>query len=210
MLVFLLGVGTQEALVAAAVFILVHALYKAGLFLVAGVIDHETGTRDVTQLCGLRKLMLPLFIAGILASLSSAGIPLTFGFLGKELVYEATLHSGSLSVLLTAVMVLTNIFLFYAGFLAGVKPFTGTLAKKFSNVHLPSPLMWVPPLILGIGGLCFGAFPGIIDKTLLQPVVLSMHRASVYAPLKNLAWVQPGAFCSASLLWFQGFYFMCS
>jgi multicomponent Na+:H+ antiporter subunit A len=49
MLVFLTGIGTEEAFTAAAVFILVHALYKAALFLVAGTIDHETGTRDVTN-----------------------------------------------------------------------------------------------------------------------------------------------------------------
>jgi multicomponent Na+:H+ antiporter subunit A len=82
MLVFLLGIGTEQAFIAAAVFILVHALYKAALFLTAGVIDHETGTRDVTRLSGLRKVLLPLALAGTMAALSNAGIPFTFGFLG--------------------------------------------------------------------------------------------------------------------------------
>src|SRR5690606_31753916 len=54
-LVFLIGLGSKEALLAAAVFILVHALYKATLFLVTGIVDHETGTRDVSKLAGLRK-----------------------------------------------------------------------------------------------------------------------------------------------------------
>jgi multicomponent Na+:H+ antiporter subunit A len=184
MLVFLIGLGTRQALVAAAVFILVHALYKAGLFLVAGVVDYETGTRDVTALSGLRKVMLPVGIAGLLASLSNGGIPLTFGFLGKDLVYEATLATGSLAIWLTAAVVITNILLLFAGLLAGIKPFIGRLDSKFSGVHLPSPLMWVPPVLLGILGLLFGSMPGLIDKSLVQPVVLAMHGGPVDIPLK--------------------------
>src|SRR5690554_137980 len=91
-LTFLIGLGTREALVAVCAFILVHALYKATLFLVAGIIDHETGTRDLTELSGLRKVLFPVFIAGGLAALSSAGMPLFFGFIGKDLIYEATLN----------------------------------------------------------------------------------------------------------------------
>src|SRR5690606_8655863 len=60
MLVFLIGLGTADALLAATVFIIVHALYKATLFLVTGIIDHEAGTRDINKLAGLRKVMLPV------------------------------------------------------------------------------------------------------------------------------------------------------
>src|SRR5690606_38233088 len=112
------GIGTKEALLAASVFILVHALYKASLFLTTGVIDHETGTRDVTELSGLRNVLPPLSIAGFLAALSSAGLPLTSGFIGKDLIYEATLHApGYLAIILTTVAILTNCLLLYAGFL---------------------------------------------------------------------------------------------
>src|SRR5690606_13650435 len=79
-LTFLLGLGTTDALIAMSVFILVHALYKATLFMVTGIIDHQTHTRDVTKLQGLRKVMMPVFIAALLAALSSAGLPLTYGF----------------------------------------------------------------------------------------------------------------------------------
>ncbi|HIY77228.1 MAG TPA: Na(+)/H(+) antiporter subunit A, partial [Candidatus Sphingobacterium stercorigallinarum] len=95
MLVFLLGLGSVEALIAASVFILVHALYKATLFMVTGIIDHETGTRDISKLAGLRKVMAPVAIAAVLAALSSAGLPLTYGFIGKDLIYEATLHADT-------------------------------------------------------------------------------------------------------------------
>lgn len=184
-LVFLIGIGTSESLMAAAVFILVHALYKASLFLTAGVIDHETGTRDVTQLGGLRKVMWPMAVAGILAALSSAGIPLTFGFIGKDLIYEATLHTvGLWAIGLTAIAVLTNIFLLYAGFLAGITPFLGKLPDRFKHVHLPHVLMWVPPSLLAILGLVLGCFPALVDSSLLSPAMQAMAQSPAGSPLK--------------------------
>ena len=174
MLVFLTGIGTGEAFTAAAVFILVHALYKAALFLVAGTIDHETGTRDVTRLAGLRKVLPPVAVAGVLAALSGGGIPLTFGFIGKDLIYEATLRSGGAAMLLTAAALLTNLLLLYAGFAAGIKPFTGKLPDAYRHVHLPPLAMWLPPLLLGVAGVGLGLFPGTLDVPVAGPVVAAM------------------------------------
>ena len=162
-LTFLLGLGSREAIIAASVFILVHALYKATLFMVTGIIDHETHTRDLTQLAGLRKVLFPVFIAALLAALSSAGLPGTFGFIGKDLIYEATLHADKNWMLwLTGLAILTNIGLVAAGFMAGIKPFTGKLPAAYEQVHLPYRSMWIPPLILGLLGLLFGIFPGLV------------------------------------------------
>jgi len=172
-LVFLIGIGTQAALVAAAVFIVVHALYKASLFLIAGIIDHETGTRDVTQLAGLRKVLLPVAIAGFIAALISGGVPPTLGFVGKDLIYESTLHFKDNAILLTILALSTNVLLFYAGFIVGVKPFMGKLPKKFEKIHLPSPLMWVPPLIMTFAGLVFGLFPGLIETAIAKPIAMT-------------------------------------
>ncbi|EMY81183.1 Na(+)/H(+) antiporter subunit A MhnA [Psychroflexus gondwanensis ACAM 44] len=172
-LVFLIGIGTQAALIAAAVFIVVHALYKASLFLITGIIDHETGTRDVTQLAGLRKVLLPVAIAGFIAALISGGVPPTLGFVGKDLIYESTLHFKDNAILLTIIALSTNVLLFYAGFVAGVKPFIGKLPKKFEKVHLPSPLMWVPPLIMTCAGLVFGLFPGLIETAIAKPIAMT-------------------------------------
>ena len=184
-LVFLIGIGTPESLLAATVFILVHALYKASLFLTTGVIDHETGTRDVTQLSGLRKVLGPLSVAGMLAALSSAGIPLTFGFIGKDLIYEATLHTpGVFPVVLTGLAVLTNVLVLYAGFLAGIKPFTGPLPRQYAGIHLPHPLMWAAPLLLALLGLLFGCLPSLVDGGLLNPAAQAMLHAPVDTPLK--------------------------
>lgn len=183
-LVFLIGMGTQYALTAAAVYIVVHALYKATLFLITGIIDHETGTRDVTVLSGLRKVMLPVAIAGFLAAISSAGMPPTIGFVGKDLVYESTLHMQSWSVVLTIVAIATNILVLYAGFVAGIKPFTGKLPEAQSKVHMPGFLMWLPPMILAILGILFGIYPAFIDGPIVKGVVNAVGMAGEEVHLK--------------------------
>lgn len=173
-LVFLLGVGTEKALLAAGLFILTHALYKAALFLITGIIDHQTGTRDVSQLQGLQHIMKPVAIAGFIAALSSAGFPLFLGFLSKELMYESTFNFVGLGGFLTAILVLTKIFLLVAGFWAGIKPFTGKLTPQLQAVKAPPLTLWLPPLLLGICTVTFGIFPAIIEKSLIQPLFSSI------------------------------------
>ncbi|HSM64156.1 MAG TPA: proton-conducting transporter membrane subunit, partial [Gillisia sp.] len=173
-LVFLIGQGTEAALLAAAVFIVVHALYKATLFLVTGIIDHQTLSRDATVLRGLRKVMLPVAIAGFLAAISSAGIPPTIGFLGKELTYESTLALVSTPLLWIALILITKILLLHAGFVAGISPFIGKLPERFEKTRKPGILLWAPPIILSVAGIVFGVFPGIIEGSLIKPVVAAM------------------------------------
>lgn len=183
-LVFLIGIGTEKSLLAAGLFILAHALYKAALFLITGIIDHETGSRDVSKLAGLQCVMMPVAVAGFLAALSSAGLPFLIGFISKEVIYEATLQLGEWAIILTALAVLTKILLLVAGFWAGIKPFTGTLPAEFSNAKLPSPLLWVPPLLLGILSLVFGAFPVLLEQSLIQPVFSSISGTDTVIKLK--------------------------
>ncbi len=172
-LVFLIGIGTKMAITAAAVFIVVHALYKASLFLIAGIIDHETGTRDITRLSGLRHKMMLIFIIGIVAAAISGGIPPTLGFIGKELIYESTYHFTESALFLTLLAIFTKILLFYAGFVVGVKPFTGKLPAALSEVHKPDIKMSLPPAIMVILGLVFGIFPGLIEEFISGPITRS-------------------------------------
>lgn len=173
-LVFLLGIGTEDALLGAGIFILTHALYKATLFLITGIIDHETGTREVTSLAGLQKIMKPVAVAGYLAALSSAGVPFFLGFISKEIMYEASFHFGKWAILLTAALVITKIFLFVAGFWVGIKPFTGSLPQDHKDAKMPNPLLWVPPVLLSLLCLLFGALPGVLDG-FMQSVFISMY-----------------------------------
>ncbi len=166
---FLTGIGTYEALIAAMVFIVVHALYKASLFLITGIIDHKTGTRDITKLSGLRQGLMPVAIAGFVAASISGGIIPTLGFVGKDLIYESTLHSEYYPYVLTGISILTNALLFYGGFLVGVKPFLGPKKEEYSKIHLPSIRMWLPPAIMVTLGVVFGLAPHLIGDTLVVP-----------------------------------------
>lgn len=169
-LVFLIGVGTKAALIAAAIFIVVHALYKASLFLLVGIIDHEAGTRDVTQLSGLRHYIMPVFIIGILAAAISGGLPPTLGFIGKELIYDATFHFTQSALLLTAIAVFTKILLFYAGFVVGVKPFLGKMPKHLTVIHMPHYTMYIPPALMVVLGVGFGLFPYVVEHYISHPI----------------------------------------
>src|SRR5690606_39959918 len=71
-------------------FIIVQSFYKATIYMVTGIVDHEAHTRDLTLLSGLRKKMPIVAVCAGIAALSSAGIPLTFGFISKEIIYGAT------------------------------------------------------------------------------------------------------------------------
>ena len=182
-LVFLIGIGTSIALQAAVVFIMVHALYKAALFLITGIIDHETGTRDVTKLQGLKAVMMPVAVAGILAMFSNAGMIPSFGFIGKDLIYEATLHSSS-AILFTVMAIVANVLFLYAGYQVAIKPFFGVLPSAFSTLHLPDKRLWMPPLLLGILGMLFGLFPSLVDATIFKPLLAEILPNNDSPPIK--------------------------
>ena len=169
LLTMLLGVGGEEAITAMVTFTVVHALYKGGLFMMAGSIDHETGTRNVRELGGLRNAM-PWTMAGAVATgLSMAGIPPLFGFIGKEMTYEAALHAESFGLLLLGVSVLANVALVASGLVVGLKPFIGEQKGAFTREPHEAPVsMWLGPLVLGALGLAFGVYPALIDHSLLQ------------------------------------------
>ena len=161
----LLGVGTREAIVAALVYLVAHAGYKGALFLVAGAIDHETGTRDISALGGLRRAMPLIAVAGGVAAISMAGVPLTLGFVGKDGAYEALRQADDWFPWLLALTVLASIFLGLAGLIAGLRPFHGDLTPA-KGVHDPAWPLWIPPLVLAIGGLVVGIVPSILDESL--------------------------------------------
>lgn len=163
-LTMLLGVGTREAIAAALVYLVAHACYKGALFLVAGAIDHETGTRDIAALAGLRRAMPMTAVAGGAAALSMAGVPLTLGFVGKDGAYEALLHGGGWSAWLLALTLLASILLGLAGLLAGVVPFRGN--RPAEDVREPAWPLWFPPLTLALTGVFAGVVPWILAAPL--------------------------------------------
>jgi multicomponent Na+:H+ antiporter subunit A len=188
-LTMLLGFGSTYAIKAMVVFLIGHALYKATLFMVAGSIDHETGTRDVTLLRGLRGLMPLTALAGGLAALSMSGIPPFFGFIGKELIYKAGVAlSGPQSILLLVALV-GNLIMMGLALKAGIGPFFGkpnydALPKKPHEAPLS---MWLGPILLASAGLCFGLAPFWVTDTFVAPAVASIAGDSI-KPLDLALW----------------------
>lgn len=169
-LVFLLGIGTPLAIKGAVIFLVSHSLYKGSLFLVAGAIDHETGTRDITRLGNLRRSMPITFAAVIIATASMAGLPPVLGFIAKEVVYESTLEAD-LALLLTAVAVLTNMLVVATSAILCIRPFLGA-AGEFSKTPHDAPLsMWLGPIMLGILGLGAGIFAPAFGSTFVEAAV---------------------------------------
>lgn len=173
-LTMLLGMGHPYAIKAAAVFVLGHSFYKGALFMVAGSIDHETGTRNVLQLGGLRKLMPITAICAAVAAISMAGIAPMLGFIGKELVYEASLTSEIWSVALITIAVLANVAVVASSAIVAIRPFYGEEKETPKHAHEAPVSMWLGPAFLGFFGLLFGVLPFLIDKTLFTPTATSI------------------------------------
>jgi multicomponent Na+:H+ antiporter subunit A len=169
MLTFLLGLGSPLAIKTALVLLVAHALYKGALFLAAGAVDHETGSREITILSGLRGIMPLTALAASLAALSQAGLPLLFGFISKELIYETTLDWHQNPVVLTALPLIANILLVAAAGLVALKPFYGQLQKTPKTPHEAPWPMTLGPLLLSLLSLSAGIFPQRIGETLIAP-----------------------------------------
>jgi multicomponent Na+:H+ antiporter subunit A len=93
-LLVLVGSGTRDAALAGVAMLLAHALFKATLFLVVGIVDRSAGTRDLRKISGLGRRMPLLAVAGFLGAASMAGLPPLAGFVGKEAAFDAYLHEG--------------------------------------------------------------------------------------------------------------------
>ncbi|WP_437437277.1 putative monovalent cation/H+ antiporter subunit A [Shinella daejeonensis] len=176
LLVLLTGFGTEKALAAAALYLVAHSLFKGALFMVAGILDHEAGSRDVTRLAGLRRAMPVTFAAAVLAALSMSGLPPFFGFLAKEEVYAA-LSGGSLRALaFTAAAVVGNGLMIAVAFAVALKPFLGPVVMapgsrhEAENLHEAPLLLWFGPLALAVKGLAIGIFAGFTHAVLTSPL----------------------------------------
>jgi multicomponent Na+:H+ antiporter subunit A len=186
-LVMLLGIGSPQAIAAAVTFLVAHALYKGALFLVAGGVDHATGTRDVAALSGLGKSMPMTATAAIIAALSMAGLPPLFGFIGKELLYEAVLHAPA-KILLTIATVGASMLFFVVAIVVGIRPFLGRTNERTEHAHEGTTGLWIGPMVLAMVSALFGLRPAVLDQSLLSPAVEVTYRAAELAPLKLALW----------------------
>ena len=109
LITLLFGLDTRMAAIAAVFHIINHAVFKASLFMAAGIIDHESGSRDMRQLNGLWKYMPYTATLAMVAAASMAGVPLLNGFLSKEMLFAETLHQTTLGSLSWLIPVLATV-----------------------------------------------------------------------------------------------------
>lgn len=178
-LTMLIGVGTELALTAFICFLVAHSLYKGALFMVAGALDHETGTKDITRMGGLRKAMPVTAAIACLAALSLAGLPPLFGFIAKELLFESLLDSPLWSASLTTVAVAAAVLIVGVAGLVAIKPFFGKVGNTPKTPHEAPFGMLIGPAVLSVTALIFGLAPFLPEGALLQSAVGSVYGASV-------------------------------
>jgi multicomponent Na+:H+ antiporter subunit A len=170
-LVALIGTSLPEAVAAALVFLGVHALYKGALFMIAGAVDHATGTRDLRELGGLARSEPWLAGAAVLAALSMAGVPPLVGFIGKELMYKAKLVFEGADWALLAIAVTANALTFVAAGMVVIGVFFGRAKSRRESSsresgahhsHRLAPALVAGPVLLAVLGVAFGLFPDLL------------------------------------------------
>jgi multicomponent Na+:H+ antiporter subunit A len=172
--VLLLGIGGEAAAMAVAAYFVAHALYKAALFLVAGIIDHGTGTRDITVLGGLRDTLTITFICAALAGLSMFGVPPLLGYLAKEEIYLALGYGDAGSIAVMIAMVLGNALLGAVALALVIKPFMGDLKPTPHAPHEGGFTLWIGPALFGLLGLAVMFAVTAYGEMILAPMASSI------------------------------------
>ncbi len=164
--------------------ILNHAAFKATLFLVAGIIAHEAGTRSIDALGGLRHDMPIVAAITAVASLSMAGIPPFNGFYSKELLFDAAWetahHFGGLAWLLPVVAVFGSIFTFLYS-IRFLWLFFGDRPTELGEIHRPPVAMLLPAGVLAIVVLVLSLGAAPIAHDFVNPIV----KSSLIAPAEG-------------------------
>ncbi|GJL75013.1 monovalent cation/H+ antiporter subunit A [Nitrosomonas sp.] len=182
LITLLFGIGTPMAALAGVFHIINHAIFKASLFMAAGIIHHETGTRDMRILRGLWKYMPHTALLAMVAAASMAGVPLFNGFLSKEMFFAETLFviNQPWGWLLPAAATLAGIFAvaYSLRFIHNVF-FGGEPTELPKQPHEPPRFMKVPVEILV--GLCLlvGIFPALTVEPILAVAASSVLQGPV-------------------------------
>jgi multicomponent Na+:H+ antiporter subunit A len=168
-LTMVVGLGTPDAALAGLALLLAHGLFKATLFLVVGIIDHQAGTRDIRKLSGVYRSSRALAVVAAIGAASMAGIPPLAGFVAKESVFGAFVHfasdpaAGLWGPVILAGLVLGSIltFAYSARFMWGafaVKP--GVDATPFKPIQ---PAFLAAPAILSLLTIVYGLWLAPVD-----------------------------------------------
>lgn len=175
LLVMLTDVGSELAIAAAVLYLVAHSMFKGALFMVAGLIDHEAGTRDVRALGGLRQAMPVTFAAALLAAISMGGLPPMFGFLAKEEIYAALGFASPWMSMLTLAAILGNALMFAIGFAVALRPFLGAERETPKHAHEGPVLLWIGPLVLSVAGVATALFSVATHALISTPMASAIR-----------------------------------
>ncbi|KAA9022542.1 Na+/H+ antiporter subunit A [Niallia endozanthoxylica] len=182
------GVGDDSSVYAVAIFAAIfhlvnHSTFKGSLFMVIGIIDHETGTRDIRRLGGLMHLMPISFTLAVIGSFAMAGLPPFNGFLSKEMFFTAVLNASDMSVFnvdiiglaIPIIAWIASVFTFVYSMILVFKTFgfrgKNKPEKLGRDVHEAPIGMLISPLVLGSLVIIFFFFPNTLSHYLLQPAM---------------------------------------
>ena len=172
LITLLIGLDTPLSQVAAIFHILNHATFKASLFMAAGIIDHETGTRDIRRLSGLWRFMPITAALAMVAAAAMAGVPLLNGFLSKEMFFAETIEvhdNSTVDQWLPYIVTVASMFTvaYSLRFIRDV--FFGPSPRTLPRTPKEPPfLMRFPAEILVLACLVVGVVPGLTISPLLK------------------------------------------
>ena len=179
----LVGVGDANVAMAGITMVIAHALFKAALFMVVGIIDHSTGTRDIRRLARLGHRLPVLAGIAAVAGASMAGLPFTIGFIGKETAFGSVWETGAYPVItretVDVVLLLGSVitFAYTSRFLWGAfgRKVRSLPTRPVAGLHPPSLMFQLPPLLLAVAGVA-GSFAAPWLGGLIEPYAEELDR----------------------------------
>jgi multicomponent Na+:H+ antiporter subunit A len=180
------GIGDDSKVYALAIFAAIfhlvnHSTFKGCLFMVVGIIDHETGTRDIRRLGGLMSLMPISFTLAVIGSFAMAGLPPFNGFLSKEMFFTAVLNAsqmeifnvGFIGLMIPITAWIASVFTFIYSMILVFKTFRGKnkSEKLGKEVHEAPIGMLIAPIVLASLVILLFFFPNVLSKYLLKPAL---------------------------------------
>lgn len=201
-IVAMLGLPGQSGIKAALVGIIAHAIYKSALFLVAGTIDHATGTRFIDKLGGLRQRMPAMFAVTVISALSMAGMPFLMGFVAKEVMLDAMLHyDGGLSALVMLAVLVSAAFTAMAAYMLIYEVFLQRPQHSI-QFHQPPALIRLGPLFLAALSLSLGFLLEPVVIPLLAPAVPKSFELYLFAGFNEVFFLSVGVLLAGLALFY--------
>lgn len=183
-----LGLGTPLGIIGGLFHMVNNALYKSGLFLVAGSIEKKTGKEDLDHISGLSKAMPVTFLTGLIFALSISGIPPFNGFASKWIIYQGIIDFGkqpgvanNLWIVWLALAVIGSALTLasFVKFISGA--FLGRQREELKNVREVNVLMWLPKAILALVCIGFGVFAtSLVIPKLFAGIAGDIHYTGIW------------------------------